>query len=386
MVRDGRDGDPDRTMTGDTTPNENERAGSGGPEDPTREQSPAPEPAPRRLYRSRTDRIIGGVCSGIARYFAIDPVIVRIAAVALIFLGGTGLVAYVAAVLLMPNEPAEPGGEPEGPRRSVAVAGAILLVIAIGVALPFHGGWWGGWPLVPLGLVALAGLVVWRLASGQRPEGDAGAVLRAMGLGVALIALCLALAFGSAWAAAAGGDTVVAIAVIIAGAALIAGAFMGPQARWMILPAIAIALPAGVVAAAGIDVKGGYGDKTYRPASIAAVRDSYRLGAGKLVVDLRGAHLTAGDHPIKLHLGVGEAQLVVPPDVCVSTNSHLGIGGVQVFDHGSGGIDFSRDEQREARPGTPRVVVDANVGLGAFTVHHRENEGWNGDRGNKACL
>jgi phage shock protein PspC (stress-responsive transcriptional regulator) len=369
-------------MTEDTTPN----APGGGPEDPTSEQPTAQPPAPRRLYRSRTDRIIGGVCSGIARYFAIDPVIVRIAAVALIFLGGTGLFAYVAAVLLMPNEPAEPGGEPEGPRRSVAIAGAIVLIIAIAVALPFHGGWWGGWPLVPLGLIALAGLVVWRLASGQQPEGDAGAVLRAMGLGVALIALCLALAFGSAWAAAAGGNTVVAVAVVIAGVALIAGAFMGPQARWMILPALAVALPAGVVAAAGIDVKGGYGDQTYRPASIAAVRDSYRLGAGKLVVDLRGAHLTAGDHPIKLRLGVGEAQLVVPPNVCVSTNSHLGIGGVQVFNHGSGGIDFSRAEQREAPAGTPRVVVDANVGLGAFTVHHSENEGWNGGQGNKACL
>ncbi|HEY7620634.1 MAG TPA: PspC domain-containing protein [Solirubrobacteraceae bacterium] len=382
-------------MTEDTTPNE-PTPGGGGPEDPTSEQptaqQPPPEqptaqqPAPRRLYRSRSDRIIGGVCSGIARYFSIDPVIVRIGAIALVFLGGTGLVAYLAAVLLMPNEPAVPGGEPEGPRRSVAVVGAILLVIAIGIALPFHGGWWGGWPLVPLGLLALAGLLVWRLASGQRADGDAGDILRAMGLGIALIALCFALAFGSAWAAAAGGNGVVAVVVIVAGIALIAGAFMGPQARWMILPALAVALPAGVVAAAGIDVKGGYGEKTYRPANPTAVRDSYRLGAGKLIVDLRSANLTPGDHPIKLRLGVGEAQLVVPRDVCVSTNSHLGIGGVQVFSHNGGGIDFDRDEERAAPAGTPRVVVDANIGVGAFTVHHRENEGWNRDKGNEACL
>jgi phage shock protein PspC (stress-responsive transcriptional regulator) len=407
MVRGGRAGDPGLTMSEDRTPNgsgsgpedptgEQPGAAGGGPEDPTseqpttqqppREQPTAQQPAPRRLYRSRTDRIIAGVCSGIARYFAIDPVVVRVAAVTLVFLGGTGLIAYVAAWLLMPKEPAVPGGEPEGPRRGVAIAGVILLIIAIGVALPLHGGWWAGWSLVPLGLIALAGLLVWRLASGQRPEGDAGEVLRAMGLGVALIALCLALAFGSAWAAAAGGNAVVAVAVILAGIALIAGAFMGPQARWMILPALAVALPAGVVAAAGIDVKGGYGDKIYSPASIAAVRNSYRLGAGKLVVDLRGAHLTPGDHPIKLRLGVGEAQLIVPRNVCVSTNSHLGIGGVQVFNHNSGGIDFERDEQREAPAGMPRVVVDANIGVGAFMVHHRENEGWNGGKGNGACL
>jgi phage shock protein PspC (stress-responsive transcriptional regulator) len=398
MVRGARDDDPDLTMNDDTTANENDPTPTGGgPEDPTREQPAAggPEqpttaqptteqPGPRRLYRSRSDRVLGGVCAGIAKYFGIDPVIVRIAAVALIFLGGTGLIAYVAALLLMPNE--GEGGQPgEGPRRGVVIAGAILLVIAIGVALPFHGGWWDGWSLVPLGLIALAGLLVWRLASGQRPQGDARAVLRAMGLGVALIALCLGLAFGSAWAAAAGGNGVVAGVVIAAGLALIAGAFMGPQVRWLILPALAVALPAGVVSAADLEVKGGYGDKTYRPAASDAVRDSYRLGVGKLVVDLRDARLTPGDHRIKLDLGVGEAQLVVPADVCVSTDSHLGVGGYQIFDRDGGGVDVDRQDQRRASEGTARVVVDANVGIGAFTVHHTEDEGFNGTPGNEAC-
>jgi phage shock protein PspC (stress-responsive transcriptional regulator) len=432
MVRAGRASDPALTMTDDITPNENdptptpgeggeeptreeptpeqptpEEPLGGGPERPTTEQPTTEQPlgggterpaaahatteqatteeaGPRRLYRSRSDRVIGGVCAGIARYFNIDPVIVRIAAVALIFLGGTGIVAYIAALLLMPNE-GEGGGPAEPPRRGVAVAGAILLVIAIGVALPFHGGWWDGWSLVPLGLVAIAGLLVWRLASGQRPQGDARAVLRAMVLGVALIALCFCLAFGSAWAAAAGGNGVVAAVVIAAGLALIAGAFIGDRARWMILPALAIALPAGAVAATNFDVKGGYGDKTYRPASVGAIRDSYRLGAGKLVVDLRGAHLRPGSHAIKLRLGVGEAQLLVPRNVCVSTRTHLGIGGVQVFDRDGGGIDVDRQEERDAAPGTPRLVVDANVGIGAFQVHHQLDEGWNREPGNGAC-
>jgi phage shock protein PspC (stress-responsive transcriptional regulator) len=418
MVQSARAGDPALTMTDETTPNENDPTptpptGGGGPEDPRQEppasgpepppaeQPPAEQPTaeqpttaaqptteqpgPRRLYRSRGDRVIGGVCGGIAKYFGIDPVIVRVVAVALIFLGGTGLIAYLAGVLLIPNE-GEGGGPAEGPRRGMVVAGAILLVIAIGVALPFHGGWWGDWSLVPLGLVAIAGLLVWRLASGQRPEGDAGAVLRAMGLGVALIAVCLALAFGSAWAAAAGGNAVVAGVVIASGLALIAGAFMGQQARWMIVPAIAVALPAGFVAAAGIDVHGGYGDKTYRPASVAAVRDSYRLGAGKLVVDLRGAHLPPGQHHLKLHLGVGEAQVLVPRNVCVSARTHLGIGGVQVFERSGGGVGVEHLEERDALPGTPHLVVDADIGVGALEVHQKQDEGWNGSPGNRACL
>src|SRR5205823_13052637 len=142
---------------------------------------------PRRLYRSRGGRVIGGVCAGIARYFNIDPVLVRVGAVALAFLGGAGVLAYLAAVLLIPNE-GEGGRPPETPNRGVVVTGVVLLVVAIGVVLPFRGGWGPGWGLLPIGLVALAGLLVWRLASGQRLGGDARAVLRAMALGVALIA------------------------------------------------------------------------------------------------------------------------------------------------------------------------------------------------------
>ena len=388
MVRERRRIDPLLTMTDETNPPEMPEP---GPEDPTGEQPPGqppttPQQEPRRLYRSRSDKVIAGVCSGIANYFRIDPVIVRVLAVALIFLGGAGVFAYIAAWLLMPNE-GEGGGPAEGPSRGLTVAGAIVLIIAIAIAFPFHGSWWGGgWSLLPLGLIALAGLLVWRLASGERPQGDARAVARAIGLGVAILAGCVALAFGAAWAAAAGGNAVVAGFVVAAGLALIVGAFVSPRAaRWMIVPALAVALPAGAVAAADIDVKGGYGDRTYSPATSAAVRDHYRVGAGKLVVDLRGAHLTPGDHAIKLDVGVGEAQLVVPPDVCVSSDTHLGIGGVQVFNRDTGGIDVDHQDERIAPPGTPRVVVDANVGIGAFTVHHRPNQGWRRTPGNRAC-
>jgi phage shock protein PspC (stress-responsive transcriptional regulator) len=339
------------------------------------------------LYRSRTDRVIGGVCGGVARYLNVDPVIVRVTAIALIFAGGAGLFLYLAALLIVPTE--GEGGQPgEPPKRGLVIAGAIVLACAIGTLLPFRGDWWGGWSLLPLGLVALAGLLVWRLVTGERPHADAGAILRAMALGVALIVLCVVLAFGAAWAAADGGNEAVAGIVVVAGLALIAGAFLDGRARWLILPAMAVALPAGVVAAADLDVTGGHGERTYRPASSDAVRSSYRLGAGKLVVDLREAHLTPGDHRVKLRLGVGEVQLVVPRDVCVSTDSHLGIGGVDVFDRDGGGIDFDWEDERRASEGTPRVVVDADVGIGAFSVHHEEDERWNSDSslpGNEAC-
>ncbi|WP_438318030.1 PspC domain-containing protein [Candidatus Caldatribacterium sp. SIUC1] len=59
----------------------------------------------KRLYRSRRDRILGGVCGGIAEYFGLDPSLVRIVAVLLILVGGGAILAYIIAWILIPEEP-----------------------------------------------------------------------------------------------------------------------------------------------------------------------------------------------------------------------------------------------------------------------------------------
>ena len=56
------------------------------------------------LYRPRDDRMIAGVCSGIARRFNLNPTIVRIAFVASMFLPGPQILIYLVAWLLMPDE------------------------------------------------------------------------------------------------------------------------------------------------------------------------------------------------------------------------------------------------------------------------------------------
>jgi len=61
----------------------------------------------KRLYRSRKNRMLGGVCGGIAEYFEIDPVIVRLIAVALFFVGGSAVLAYIIALIVIPYEPFE---------------------------------------------------------------------------------------------------------------------------------------------------------------------------------------------------------------------------------------------------------------------------------------
>jgi phage shock protein C len=58
----------------------------------------------KRLYRSRSDRMIEGVCGGLAKYFDIDPTIVRIIAVLSVFVGGLGILAYIIMAIIVPLE------------------------------------------------------------------------------------------------------------------------------------------------------------------------------------------------------------------------------------------------------------------------------------------
>jgi|SRR5208283_1614100 len=92
------------------------------PQAPTTGQSdPRPEPpsgwGPERqaLRRPYTGRILAGVAAGLARYFGVDPVIVRVAFVVLTVVGGAGIPLYLAGLLLIPEEGSD-----------VSIAGSII--------------------------------------------------------------------------------------------------------------------------------------------------------------------------------------------------------------------------------------------------------------------
>ncbi len=57
----------------------------------------------KRLYKSNTDKKICGVCAGIAEYFEVDPTVIRLAWILFTFLGGSGIIAYIIAAIVMPN-------------------------------------------------------------------------------------------------------------------------------------------------------------------------------------------------------------------------------------------------------------------------------------------
>lgn len=59
----------------------------------------------KRLYRSRTDRKLAGVCGGIAERYDFDPSIVRLIWIIMTFVGGIGLLPYIIAAIVIPDEP-----------------------------------------------------------------------------------------------------------------------------------------------------------------------------------------------------------------------------------------------------------------------------------------
>ncbi len=59
----------------------------------------------KRLYRSRTNKIIAGVCGGIADYTNIDPTVIRLLWLLLSLIWGAGIVAYIIAWIIIPEEP-----------------------------------------------------------------------------------------------------------------------------------------------------------------------------------------------------------------------------------------------------------------------------------------
>jgi Cell wall-active antibiotics response 4TMS YvqF len=215
-------------------------------------------------------------------------------------------------------------------------------------------------------VIALAGILLWRALGGDfdgDPSRTAGRVVLAALLAIAVAAAALAVGV----VAALGGGVVIASLAVITGLVLIGTAFVG-GARWLIVPALALVLPLGMVAAADLDLDGGVGDRQYTPASVADMRDQYEIGIGALDVDLRDVDLPAGRTDVDIDVGLGEAVVYVPRDACVTSDVHVGAGAADVLDRDNDGVDVAFAEEPKPPAARPQLHIDANVGLGAIEV------------------
>jgi phage shock protein PspC (stress-responsive transcriptional regulator) len=322
---------------------------------------PQPQEPPRRLTRSTTDRMIGGVAGGLGRHLNIDPLAVRIGFVILSFAGGIGIIGYLLGLVFVPSD--DPDAEPVRWGLARTVGAGLVAVAAFALLTP---NWlWG--PGVPLLVIAAA--VIFLLVRVTREDGgnQAAHVAARIALGIVLVALAVGGFIAAAAGSALGGGIIVAGLVIACGVGLVGGAFRG-GARWLAVPALVLAVPLGAVAATDLDVRGTWGDRTFRPASVAELARGYDMGAGSMKIDLRDVDFPVGDTELRADLGLGEVQLLVPADLCVTTDATVGVGAVNTGDGEQGGVDLDIRDDRPVDPGVAHLHVIADVGMGHVQV------------------
>lgn len=395
---------------------------------------PGPQQGPRttreevrdlgRLRRSTTDRKIVGVAGGIARHLDVDPLLIRVALVVLIFFGGAGLLIYGACWLLVPEDDgSEPAVSLDERTRTVA-----LIIVGVLAVAALVGDSWGligfPWPVAIIGAV-----VLWALTRSKRSEtptapavpyaapyapappvppaapsaADAPTAPYVANVDVppgqvppawtppayqpprprnprrrgpilfwftlALIALTEGVLGIADLAGAPVADPAYpALALGITGAMLVVGAFYGRAGGLIALGLVAAVATAGATAVDRIDG----GATTERPLVAADLDRSYRFGAGELVVDLTDvADLEALDgRRLELDVSVGRIEVVVPDGLAVVADASVnGPGDISLFGEHRDGIDISDGTTYDPTGGDwPLLTIDAEVNLGEIEM------------------
>lgn len=341
-------------------------------------QMTPPPVAPRLLRRSSTDRVFGGVCGGLGRYWNVDPVVLRVVFGISLLVGGIGLFAYLAMWWLIPDESA-PATARVSPSWVMVGLGTIAALIAglIGLGLLLSDGGSG----VLLGAL-IAGVVIWIVLSQRAPDRGApadplaqqqpgyayGGATGYSQTGVptqpqlppapprqtsylGLIGLCAAIAAtGVAILLTDNPATVLAAGLLVLGVTMVIGAFRG-RARWLLLFAVPLLLLMTVVGQIQrLDINAG--EMRWNP---TPAQSSYSLSAGSLDVDFSDwkGQPVAGNS-VNIDVGLGEVRIAAPRNWDLVLYSDFGVpGSVEV----TGPDGFTRSGDR-----TFRTVVPASSG------------------------
>ena len=364
-----------------------------------------------RLERRRTERLLGGVASGLADHFGLDPVLFRIGFVVLAVFGGSGVLLYVLGWLLLPEEGAGESAvvaatRDTGVRKLAALAlfAVALLVLAGPVWMPFvQAGYLDASLLWSVVLVALG----FMLLQGDRPPRSTAAPppsppVTPPGTGLAkrtttarlplrrtkpprvrrkrsplvwivLGAMLLVVGCGALLdnlgLVDLGLRVLLATAVTVLGAGLIVGAFWG-RARWLI--PLGILLMPGLIFASVVEVplRGSIGGHYEYPSNAAGLRSGYRVLAGDLQLDMTNFDFNEGETIIvPVRMIVGSLILSVPHGVSVEVDGHIGAGRSSFLGRRKQGFELNLDESDAKDDLTRRMILQVDAAFGSVAVH-----------------
>jgi phage shock protein PspC (stress-responsive transcriptional regulator) len=269
----------------------------------------ASTPQVKRLERTSSPRIVAGVAGGLGRYFDLSPAVFRLGFIILTLLGGAGILVYLTAVLVIPQE---------GSEQSIAEH-----VLSERRDRP--------WPLVGLGMVGVAVAVLLSRAA-------AGA-----GWGIVLIAGLIVLWMSRREKKGRG----IFIAVIV------------------ILSAIVVAIATATIVAFSwfnVSLGDGVGSRVYQPSTTSDLKAEYKVGIGNLRVDLSHIGPITKETHVKATVDIGKLRIIVPRDAAVAVNAHAIVGDTYVLQRHDNG------KNAEIHVGQGPLVIDASVGAGRIDV------------------
>jgi phage shock protein PspC (stress-responsive transcriptional regulator) len=356
----------------------------------------------RLLVRPTDDRLVAGVCAGLARYFDMSPVVYRVAFAALVLLGGAGIVLYAAAWLVIPDERRGTSVAEQALREhrtrpwlpiGVGLVGlAILLGLARSRLWPDPGDVW-------LAALVIGGaLVWWQLREHDAEPGQADAApatgepevaptgetrpapakpprrrrfpVFAITVGVVIAAVGVLGFVDHVWDVDVDWTLTLAGAVILVGLAVAVGAFFGATGALAAFGVLLAGLLA-VAVTADLPLEGPIGERNEHPATVQELDREYTLSIGQLVVDLRDVELPAGTTSVDASVGVGELTVYVPREARVVVDGTVQAGGSEVFGTRDDGWNVHQERVSAAATSAPTLELDADVGFGDLEVHRR---------------
>jgi phage shock protein PspC (stress-responsive transcriptional regulator) len=351
---------------------------------PPHPQSPAAET--RRLARARDGRWLGGVCSGLGRYFELNPMIYRIGFIALALAGGTGILLYIAALLVMPDEGAEDSIAAEAIKnhreRPWLLIGVGLLGFAAIIGLSSARVWPSPGNLWVAAALGGAAIVWWHVgrkgatASAAAPVGAGeprtqrvrrrslgplalGALIA--GLGIVGI-LDLTTSWNLDW------RIVFAAAAVVLGAIVAAGTVTGHGVGSVIALGIVVLAALALALVIRVPLFAGIGDRIEHPPAFGALDTSYKQGIGNLDVQLGDVVFPVGKTHVKATLGIGDLVVHVPRSVTVEVQGRASAGEVTLFGDTHDGRPVHERSTSIGTDPSRVLVLDARVGLGQVEV------------------
>jgi phage shock protein PspC (stress-responsive transcriptional regulator) len=350
----------------------------------TTQTVPGAAAEPRRLTRRHDGRWLGGVCAGLGRYFELNPIVYRIAFAALTLAGGTGVLLYIAAWLVIPDEDADDSIAAQSIKehrdRPWLLVGVGLLAFGAILALSEARFWPGLGNLWLAAALAGAAIVWWHVStnrSAARQEaGDAAPGTpspRRRGL-LPLTTGLLIGALGIVGLLDATNAVTVDWRIVLAGAAIGIGALIALGA--------ATGRPVGAVAVLGLGVLAalaftlavrvplfsGIGNESAHPQGLAALDTRYEHGIGTYNVDLSDVSIPAGRTPVKVTLGIGNLTVIVPESATIDVDGRASVGDIRLLGHDESGTSVSEHLVDTGTGSGHVLVLDARVGLGQLTV------------------